>query len=551
LDLVLVRVGSCWRAYEGRCPHQGALLGEGELDGGALVCRNHRWRFDAETGRRKGGEQCLRACPVEERAGDLFVDVSELRTAAHRAAARRRLEDLPRPPGLPLLGNFLQLDLTRLHQVLEGWGARYGTLFTFQAGPRRLLVVSEPSLIERILRGRPESYRRLATIEPVFAEMGVAGVFSVEGAAWRPQRRLVVEALSPKYLRGFYPTLALIAERFRRRLSAAASARKEIEIAEDLKRFTVDVATFLAFGYDINSIEREGDIISKRLDLVFPAFNRRLNALVPYWRWFRLPADRKLDRALVELRTWLSEVIGEVRRKMAAEPERAQRPTNLLEAMLAARDESGAPFSDETLFGNAMTMLLGGEDTTASTLAWAVHELCGSPEATRALQAELDHTLGDAAVPPDVECTERLAYTAAIANEVMRLRPVAPLFFMEANEDVVLADVAVPKGTPIVVLSRPGVLDEKNFAAPKVFRPERWLGGPASGAHEAGAHMPFGSGPRICPGRSLALLEMRVALAMLYKNFEVERVADAGAVREHFSFTMAPQGLTVRLRPRG
>ena len=38
-DVVLVRTSEGWRAFDGRCPHQGALLGEGELDGGALVCR--------------------------------------------------------------------------------------------------------------------------------------------------------------------------------------------------------------------------------------------------------------------------------------------------------------------------------------------------------------------------------------------------------------------------------------------------------------------------------------------------------------------------------
>src|SRR5215813_9230303 len=57
VDLVLLRAAGKLRAFEGRCPHQGALLGEGELDGDHLVCRNHQWRFSIETGARAGGMQ--------------------------------------------------------------------------------------------------------------------------------------------------------------------------------------------------------------------------------------------------------------------------------------------------------------------------------------------------------------------------------------------------------------------------------------------------------------------------------------------------------------
>src|ERR1700722_20655762 len=87
VDVVLVRTRSGLRAFEGRCPHRGALLGEGELEGDRLVCRNHRWRFCVDSGRRDGGPECLASCPVDERDGALFLDVSTLssRTKASRA----------------------------------------------------------------------------------------------------------------------------------------------------------------------------------------------------------------------------------------------------------------------------------------------------------------------------------------------------------------------------------------------------------------------------------------------------------------------------------
>jgi cytochrome P450 len=276
-----------------------------------------------------------------------------------------------------------------------------------------------------------------------------------------------------------------------------------------------------------------------------------LNALLPYWRWVRLPRDRELDRALAELRLWLAGIISDTRMRMAADAACHTRPANFLEAMLAARDAEGRPFSEELIFGNAMTMLLAGEDTTANTLAWAVHELCDHPEALIRLHAEADAVLGDAGVAPDLETVGRLSFADAVAQETMRLRPVAPLFFGETTADVVLGDLALPRGTALFIATRPPGLDPARFADPRAFRPERWIDKGGGGAHDPAALVPFGSGPRICPGRTLALVELRLVLAMLAKTFDVERAEPTGSVEERFAFTMHPSAVRVRLRPRG
>lgn len=555
LDLVVVRTTTTGlRAFQGRCPHQGALLGEGELDGERLVCRNHRWQFDATSGKRVDGPECLIGCPLEVRGDELWVNPAALRHPAvvpPEGVVRRRVADLPGPPGVPLLGNFHQIKLEQFHLVLEQWAATYGPLYSYRMGPRRIMVISDPALREQVLRARPDTYRRLGNVEPVFAEMGVSGVFSAEGAAWRSQRRLAMEALSHRNLRGFYPTLEAVTRRLRARWQHKGAAGATLDLADELKRFTVDVTTTLAFGHDVNTIEQGDDVIQRKLGLVFPAFSRRLFALLPTWRWLRMPSDRRLDRALAELREWLGARIAEARARLDGDPSRAEHPTNFLESMIASRDAEGRPFPDEVIFGNAMTMLLAGEDTTAYTLVWAVHHLCDAPDAVARLRAEVDAIAGVDGVPADIETANRFAYASAIANEAMRLRPVAPLLFFEANRDVVIADVALPKGAWLGVLTRVPAVDAAHFGHPNDFRPDRWLdAGASTGTHDPSAHIPFGSGPRICPGRTLALLEMKLVLAMLYGAFDVERVGEARDVREHFAFTMAPATVRIRLRSR-
>ncbi len=548
IDLVAIRVRGALRVFEGRCPHQGALLGEGELDGATLVCRNHRWRFDGATGKRDGGAQCLRACPAEERDGALHVDVTALR-AGDAVVARRKIADLPGPKRRPLVGNALQVDLPRFHLQLERWAREFGPAYRVRFVDRDYVAVSDPALIEQALRDRPETYRRDSRVAPVFAELGSSGVFSADGAAWRPQRRLVMEALSQKNLRGFYPTLARVAGRLRARWERAAASGAVVDIQDDLMRFTVDVTTALAFGKELDTLDGGQDVIQRHLELILPAFARRLNALLPYWRLVRMPADRKVDRAVAALRLWIADLIREARARAAAAPDRP--PGNFLESMLAARDEAGEPFAEEVIFGNVMTMLLAGEDTTANSLAWAVHLLCDHPAEVAALRAQLTTVLGDAPVPQDLARAGQLDVADAIATEAMRLLPVASLNFVQANRATVLGDIEIPKDAGVIVVARVPATDPARFVDPEVFRPVRHLAaGAAAGPHEAGALFPFGTGPRICPGRSLALLEMRVALATLYASFDVERVGEAREVTERYAFTIGPEHLRVRLRTR-
>jgi len=178
-----------------------------------------------------------------------------------------------------------------------------------------------------------------------------------------------------------------------------------------------------------------GDVLQRKLELIFPGVNRRLFAPVPWWRIVKLPADRVLERAVGEVFSLLRELLSAARASLAAEPERASHPETFLEAMVCARDDTGQPFSDGVILGNAFQMLLAGEDTTALTLCWSVHESCDAPRVVAKLEGEADEVLGEALVPPDLTSVGHLQVAGAVASETMRLRPVAPLLFLEANMD--------------------------------------------------------------------------------------------------------------------
>jgi cytochrome P450 len=471
-----------------------------------------------------------------------------------RPPVLREIGELPGPPGWPLLGNLLQIDRVHIHQQVEAWARKYGRFFSFRLGRERLLVVADHAAMAAVLRDRPEGFRRTKRLRDVAAEMGLAGgVFGAEGEAWKRQRRMVMAGFDPRHLRAYFPSLVKVSRRLEGRWRQAAAKQAPIDLQADLMRFTVDAISGLAFGADVNTLESDDDIIQRHLDKIFPAMFRRMFSPLPLHHWWKTAADRQLERSVAEVNRAIDGFIAAARARLDAEPERRAAPHNLLEAMLVAAADTDSGITDIEVSGNVMTMLLAGEDTTANTLAWAIWLLRTHPDCLERARAEVDASAGD----PSQWTPERFAsldYLEACANETMRLKPVAPTLIVQAVRDTTIADIRVPARTLVFGAMRSDSLRDEYFERAERFDPERWLR--AAPGREASAasrvSMPFGAGPRVCPGRQLAMLEMKIALATLLGRFEIESVAtaDGSPPDERMSFTMTPAGLTMRLRER-
>ncbi|HTH61921.1 MAG TPA: cytochrome P450 [Paraburkholderia sp.] len=469
----------------------------------------------------------------------------------------RQIADLPCPTGLPLLGNLLQLSPPRLHLILERWAAELGTPYRFQIGPVPITIWTDTELIQSIMRERPHRFRRYQPIETVLDEMGCNGLFSAEGLAWEPQRRLVMQALSIPNIKAFYPTLAEITERLRRRWLRAAERGATVEMTDDLKRYTVDVTSALAFGEDPRTLEQEHGAIQEHLERILPAVMGRINALFPYWRYVKLPHDRRLDESLKEVHRYVRAMMQRARERMRDEP--SDTPRNLLEAMLAQQQQqphegqNGAPISDDQMAANVLTLLLAGEDTTADSIAWTLPYLAADGSLQQHLGDEARRVLGTAPVCPDYGTLKDLDWFEAICIEATRLRPVAAVHSFEPLEDECVGDVALPKGTRMFFVARPAMLDAANFANPHLYDPTRWMrrhDRDDSEAHNVRAYLQFGAGPRVCPGRHLATVEMRLVLSMLMNEFTIELATDIANIHEVSQFTMVPDTMPVKLTPR-
>ncbi|WP_434041921.1 MULTISPECIES: cytochrome P450 [Sorangium] len=474
------------------------------------------------------------------------------RRSAEAARPRRTLADLPGPRGLPLIGNLHELHPDRWHLEFERWWRTFGDMFVVRMGRQPILVVAEGELVRDVLQRRPAVFRRMRTIEDVSREAGMVGLFAADGEAWRKQRQLINPTFHARHVEGFFPSIREITGRLRDLWSRAADEGAARDVLGDLMRYSVDVTSCVAFGRDLDTLGGGPDALQEHLQRVFLGLNRRMLAPLPYWRYLGLPADRAYDRALVAVKRLILEIVAAARRELEGGADRPARPQTLLELMIVARDGDNpkAHLSDAEVYANVLTMMLAGEDTTANTLAWILYYLGSRPDVQARAREEADRVLGGGLIPT-LEQSKRLEYTSAVTQETLRLRSAAPLLYLEANHDTAVGDVAVPAGAGVVALTRAIGRKPEYFSDPESFRPERWLAGaPATLPHEPRMALAFGSGPRICPGRSMALLECAVTVGMVLRSFTVQLADHTAPVRERMAFAMQPEGLRVRFTKR-
>ncbi len=455
----------------------------------------------------------------------------------------QKIKSLPMPPKMGILGHVSYLKKSNIHQQMLSWVNEYGAYFRLKLGMKDVMVLSDPSQIKIILKSRPDDFRRLKSIESVFKEAGLNGVFSAEGERWKHQRKLTEPMFQPNHLKHFYPHLQMITKRLRQRFEKLSESENIIDLILEFKKYTVDVTSLLAFGEDFNSIEQSDIPLRENLQHIFPVISQRSKSPLPLWRFFKTKKDRQFDASLEEISHFVSTCINKQRIRLADYPKLRESPENMLQIMLIEQ-ESDASLTDQDILANAITLLLAGEDTTANTLTWMAFLVSGNQDHEQALQNEL----ADLGGAPVLEWPlPRVPYMTAIMYEAMRLKPVAPLLYLEPTKDTCIGDFEIKKGTPVFVMLHANGFDPNLFENPMSFNPDRWIKKKGTSFSNL---QPFGGGARLCPGRSLAIMEIKLAFHSLFKEFTLEPQQGPESVIEQFAFTMSPIGFKVKIKKR-
>lgn len=240
---------------------------------------------------------------------------------------------------------------------------------------------------------------------------------------------------------------------------------------------------------------------------------------IPALKWVGNP-EKKFINLQKKRETFTQELVEECRRKMNSGDSNSDKKKNMIEVLLSLQEEEPENYKDETIRSLMMVLLLGGTDTSAGTLEWAMSFLLNHPEVLVKAQAEMDKVVGQGRLMEESDLAN-LPYLHCIINETMRIKPVGPLLIPhESSNDCVVGGYRIPRGTMLLVNVWAIHNDPNNWEESTRFKPERFEGLQGSKT----AFMPFGLGRRGCPGEGLAMRMVGLTLGSLVQCFEWERI---------------------------
>lgn len=324
---------------------------------------------------------------------------------------------------------------------------------------------------------------------------------------------------------------------------------KPFSVTNELLDLTLDVVYHTLFGDDVledravlhaaieNSVRFSADKLTSAFAMPFA---------VP------TPANIRQKRYLKAFDRIISKLMahGEARTKVqfeGASTSAPGRPANLLDYMYLAEDANGSRMPDDEIRDHLATLIIGGHETTANLLSWAIYLLAKHPDIHALLAAEVDRVLGERL--PTAEDARQMPLLRQVIKETLRMYPPAWTILREAVEDIVVDGIRMKKGSILII--SPYVLhrNPRWFTNPDEFIPERFAEDTPH-SWDKFAYIPFGAGSRTCIGNTFAQMESALVLSIIIQRFRITVMPGKPVVAEPSVSLRIRDGLEILVEQR-
>lgn len=405
---------------------------------------------------------------------------------------------------MPLVGfrgNLLALMRDPLESLLRLW-RRYGTFAAITANDPSYVCAFGPAH-NRTLLSDDALFEQFFTALPAppgsALERVSRNALVTVGEEHRRHRRVMGSPFQRRAIEAYRDDMVSVAER----VVAGWRAGSSVELTTALRRITLGTILQVVFGID--GVREPG--LFEQAERVLGRFLAQLGSELAIM--FPVDLPRSPYRRLLEQAEAVDRFVRDIGQRAGA----AQGTGGIRSELEAANRAQGSSDVAADLAGQLVTLLLAGQETTNNGLAWALFLLAQHPAVLHDLADELRGTLrGDA---PTIQQLERLPLLDRVVKEALRLLPPAANGARRTTAATNLAGWELPKGAVIVFSAFISHHLPEIYSEPDRFLPARWEHLRPSPFE----YLPFGAGAHACIGNHFAILEMKIALAVILQRY--------------------------------
>ncbi|XP_021736757.1 cytochrome P450 734A1-like [Chenopodium quinoa] len=465
------------------------------------------------------------------------------------------------PPYNIFIGNMKELvemmlkassqPMTLSHNILprvlpfyHHWKKLYGATYLIWFGPTPRLTIADPGQIREILSTKAEFYEKYES-HPLVKKLEGHGLISLKGDVWVHRRKTISPIFHLENLKMMIPIMGKSVAHMLDKWSLISNSGKvELEVSEWFQNLTEEVITRTIFGASYDDGKKIYQLQAKQIVFAAESFQK---VFFPGQRFLPTKRNRttwKLDR---EIEASLMKLISQrkesllrrreeeegvgvgvgVRVRDGGEGEECHR--DLLEILIEAsmsnnnnKNTSEKKITDNDIVEECKSFFFAGKHTTSNLLIWTSILLAMHPQWQQLAREEVMRVCGARDIPTKDDVSN-LKTLSMIISEVLRLYPPVVATIRRAKTQVDLGDINIKEETELLVPIL-AVHHDTTIWGPDAseFNPSRFSQGVSRAATHPTTFMPFGLGGRQCIGQNLALLQAKLAIAMILQKFTFE-----------------------------
>ncbi|XP_065080034.1 probable cytochrome P450 6a14 [Ochlerotatus camptorhynchus] len=412
--------------------------------------------------------------------------------------------------------------LQRLYWEFKGRGLKLGGIMNFF---QPAILVMDPEISKSILvKDFQKFHDRGMFVDPVGDPLS-ASLFSLEGAAWKAMRQKMSPTFTSGKMKYMFGAVLNVAERMRDFL-AENCHREDIELKNMLQRFTIDVIGNVAFGVECDSIRNpssEFRLMGLKANRFDPVRFLKFFIGGSYKRFSKMVKLKVIDDDVEKFFTDLA------RNTVHYREENGVKRNDFMNLLMEINNKGklsneansgGEGITLNEIAAQCFVFFTAGFETSSTTINFCLYELAANPDVQERLRQEIEESIAKDGGEVTYETLHSMDYLDRVVSETLRkYSPVDNLFRM-SNSPYTPEGLkfTIPPGTLFQIPIHSMHHDPGYFPSPERFDPDRFLPDVVKSRHPY-AYLPFGEGPRVCIGMRFGLMQTKIGLVTLLRNF--------------------------------